>query len=381
MSIRKILFHLLLANPLGLAHPHGAEEREFQHSAQPWYRRSLDHCAEAFSDPEFVKRTIERRHDELQRLRKTRGIQDMPIIHGRDFNTVLNKDHRVNKPYNENTPASELFAGSGACMLTPEQTEGPLCEDYHHKTDAYTDCFLDVKGEEVRRELTEGERGVKMTIDIQVVDVRTCQPVTNAAVDFWSANSTGVYGGVLNYPGNGNPNDLSLINTTTLRGVQFTDKEGMAAFDTVVPGHYAGRTNHVHAIAHIGAIKQPNNTITGGRVAHIGQMYFDQKLLDAVEKLPPYSTNHQAVTKNAQDGPMMMSSNTDDPVVRYALVGQTLSDGIYAWIRFGVDANANRPLNPAAWIDEKGGHQSNTNPGVPTFPGWPWGSKKRQDKI
>ncbi|KZL87508.1 intradiol ring-cleavage dioxygenase-like protein [Colletotrichum incanum] len=365
MSIRKILFHLLLANPLGLAHPHGAEEREFQHSAQPWYRRSLDHCAEAFSDPEFVKRTIERRHDELQRLRKTRGIQDMPIIHGRDFNTVLNKDHRVNKPYNENTPASELFAGSGACMLTPEQTEGPLY----------------VKGEEVRRELTEGERGVKMTIDIQVVDVRTCQPVTNAAVDFWSANSTGVYGGVLNYPGNGNPNDLSLINTTTLRGVQFTDKEGMAAFDTVVPGHYAGRTNHVHAIAHIGAIKQPNNTITGGRVAHIGQMYFDQKLLDAVEKLPPYSTNHQAVTKNAQDGPMMMSSNTDDPVVRYALVGQTLSDGIYAWIRFGVDANANRPLNPAAWIDEKGGHQSNTNPGVPTFPGWPWGSKKRQDKI
>ncbi|KAK2010496.1 aromatic compound dioxygenase [Colletotrichum eremochloae] len=363
MSVRNIILHMLLATPLGLAHPHGTEEREFQHSAQPWYRRSLDHCAEAFSEPGFLKRTIERRTDELQRLRKARGIKDIPIIHGRDFNTVLNKDHRVNKPYNEHTPASELFAGSGACMLTPEQTEGPLY----------------VKGEQVRRELTEGESGVKMTIDIQVVDVRTCQPIPNAAVDFWSANSTGVYGGVLNYPGNGDPNDLSLINTTTLRGVQFTDNEGMAAFDTVVPGHYAGRTNHVHAIAHIGATKQPNNTITGGRVAHIGQMYFDQKLLDAVETLPPYSANHQAVTKNAQDVPMMMASNTDDPVVRYALVGRTLADGIYAWIRFGVDANANRPLNPAAWIDENGGHQSNPNPGVPSFPGWPWRSKKKQD--
>ncbi|KAK2040017.1 aromatic compound dioxygenase, partial [Colletotrichum somersetense] len=293
MSVRNILLHTLLATPLGLAHPHGAGEREFQHSAQPWYRRSLDHCAEAFSAPEFVKRTIERRTDELQRLRKSRGIKDIPIIYGRDFNDVLDKDHRVNKTYNEHTPASELFADSGACMLTPEQTEGPLY----------------VKGEDVRRELTEGESGVKMTIDIQVVDVRTCQPITNAAVDFWSANSTGVYGGVLNYPGNGDPNDLSLINTTTLRGVQFTDNEGMAAFDTVVPGHYVGRTNHVHAIAHIGATKLPNDTITGGRVAHIGQMYFDQKLLDAVEELPPYSANHQAVTRNAQDRLMSAASS------------------------------------------------------------------------
>jgi protocatechuate 3,4-dioxygenase beta subunit len=51
---------------------------------------------------------------------------------------------------------------------------------------------------------------------------------------------------VLNYPGNGDAKDLRLINTTTLRGVQFTDADGIAAFDTVVPGHYAGRTNHVH---------------------------------------------------------------------------------------------------------------------------------------
>jgi protocatechuate 3,4-dioxygenase beta subunit len=61
-----------------------------------------------------------------------------------------------------------------------------------------------------------------------------------------TGNLQGVYGGVLNYPGNGNAADLRLINTTTLRGVQWTDSEGMAAFDTVVPGHYSGRTNHVH---------------------------------------------------------------------------------------------------------------------------------------
>lgn len=56
----------------------------------------------------------------------------------------------------------------------------------------------------------------------------------------------GVYGGVLYYPGNGDPNDESIINSTTLRGVQPTDEDGIALFDTLVPGHYAGRTNHIH---------------------------------------------------------------------------------------------------------------------------------------
>ncbi|KAK1995350.1 aromatic compound dioxygenase [Colletotrichum falcatum] len=391
MSARTILFCVLLATPLGLAHPHGAEEREFQHAAQPWYRRSLDHCAEALSEPGLARRTVERRTGELQRLRRSRGIKDIarstdpklarssssPVIHGRDFDAVLDRDHRVNKSYNEYTPPSELFGGSGACMLTPEQTEGPLCKNRPSLPQEY------VTGEQVRRDLTEGEGGVKMTLDIQVVDVRTCLPIANAAVDVWSANSTGVYGGVLNFPGNGNPHDRSLINATAFRGIQFTDSEGMATFDTIVPGHYAGRTNHVHAIAHIGATRQPNNTITGGRVAHIGQVYFDQNLLDAVEDLPPYSDNRQAFTDNAQDEPMRAAAAgaEDDPVVRYALVGRALADGIYAWIRFGVDADASRPLDPAGWVDETGGHQNNPNPGGPALPAWAWRSKTRRSKM
>ncbi|KAK1974412.1 Intradiol ring-cleavage dioxygenase [Colletotrichum cereale] len=156
---------------------------------------------------------------------------------------------------------------------------------------------LNAKIEEVSRKLIEGESGVKMTIDIQVVDVRTCRPIANAA---------GVYGCVLSDPGNGGPNDLSLTNTTTLRGVQFTDNEGMEAFDTVVPGHYAGRTSHPSR-----KVAPPSAPSTGGRVAQVGRMYLGQKLLDAVERLPPCSANHQAVTKNAQDGLMVTSSSAE----------------------------------------------------------------------
>ena len=85
-----------------------------------------------------------------------------------------------------------------------------------------------------------------ITLDIQIVDINTCEPIPDVAVDFWSCNSTGVYGGVLDYPGNGDPDDLSLVDVTTLRGVQFTNEAGVATFDTLIPGHYAGRTNHMH---------------------------------------------------------------------------------------------------------------------------------------
>lgn len=50
--------------------------------------------------------------------------------------------------------------------------------------------MIDVKGEEIRKNITNGERGIKMTLAIQVVDYKTCQTVPNAYVDIWSSNAT-----------------------------------------------------------------------------------------------------------------------------------------------------------------------------------------------
>lgn len=49
---------------------------------------------------------------------------------------------------------------------------------------------LDVQGEEIRKDITNGEAGVPVTLAIQVVDYRTCQTVPNAYVDIWSSNAT-----------------------------------------------------------------------------------------------------------------------------------------------------------------------------------------------
>lgn len=126
-------------------------------------------------------------------------------------------------------------------------------------------------------------------------------------------------------------------------------------------------------MVHLDYTVLPNNTITGGRVAHVGQMYFDQSLLEAVEKLGPYATNQQQWTQNAQDFLFMMGANGDDPVVRYTLLGDKLEDGIFAWIRFGVDASADRRYTPAAYIDESGGHMNPNGPVQPPGAAGPGG--------
>jgi len=236
---------------------------------------------------------------------------------------------------------------------------------------------LYVKGEEIRKDITNGETGIKMTLAIQVVDVNTCEPVPNAYLDIWSSNATGIYVGVQGYPGMGDPNDASILQGTTLRGVQPTDTDGIATFDTLMPGHYEGRATHIHTIVYLDAELQPNNTLTGGRAAHIGQIYFEQSLISTVDTFSPYNQNTMAVVPNAQDMLFQMGSNGDDPTLRYSLVGDTPEQGMYAWIRFGIDVQNSMPLNPAAYWTETGGVMNPTGPvggggfggGFPGFPG------------
>lgn len=42
----------------------------------------------------------------------------------------------------------------------------------------------------MRKDITNGEAGIKMTLAIQVVDVNTCEPVPDAFLDIWSSNAT-----------------------------------------------------------------------------------------------------------------------------------------------------------------------------------------------
>lgn len=49
--------------------------------------------------------------------------------------------------------------------------------------------LIDVAGEYVRSDIRDGEAGIEFVLDTQVLDVSTCEPVTNALVEIWRMSS------------------------------------------------------------------------------------------------------------------------------------------------------------------------------------------------
>jgi protocatechuate 3,4-dioxygenase beta subunit len=98
--------------------------------------------------------------------------------------------------------------------LTPEVTEGP---------------FFKANSPERTSLIESGTTGTHLTLTGYVLTA-DCSPVANALLDFWQANAQGVY-------------DNSGY---TLRGHQFTDVNGHYHLETIIPGIYTGRTEHIH---------------------------------------------------------------------------------------------------------------------------------------
>lgn len=150
-----------------------------------------------------------------------------------------------------------------ACVLTPEQTEGPY----------YVEDSL------VRRDITENRQGVPLQLRLNVQDVNQCQLIEDATVEVWHCDAVGVYSGVNSSAG------------TFLRGAQRTDAAGTAVFDTVYPGWYPGRTPHIHVKVHV-----------GGEQVHTGQLYFDEGVTGAVYRRAPYASHGEPTASNSSDG-------------------------------------------------------------------------------
>jgi protocatechuate 3,4-dioxygenase beta subunit len=155
-----------------------------------------------------------------------------------------------------------VASGAVTCVLAPELTEGP----YY------------LPNERIRRDITEGKPGTPLRLSLTVVSASSCKPITGAAVDIWHADAGGVYSGVAGNTG------------TFLRGIQKTDRTGLAVFDTIYPGWYQGRAVHIHVKAHL-----------GGNVVHTGQLFFPDALSDRVYRAAPYEARGNPDTPDAAD--------------------------------------------------------------------------------
>lgn len=173
----------------------------------------------------------------------------------------------------------------------------------------------------------------------------------------------GVYGGVV-AQNNGVVSDTTNWDNTALRGIQVSDADGVLQFTTLVPGHYTGRAPHLHVLAHIDAtVNTANNTLTGGTISHVGQLFLDQSLISEVEATATYVGNTQALTKNAQDSIFVQEASTSDPVVNYVLLGDEVADGLFGWVTVGIDPTISKTVNAAAYLDATGGHASSNSGG------------------
>ena len=132
------------------------------------------------------------------------------------------------------------------CKLTESDMLGPFYKE----------------GAPFKQRLGEGVEGERLIITGKVMDMR-CQPVQDAILDVWQANSTGEYDN----------------EGFTLRGKIKTNSDGTYLIDTILPKEYAAgdinRPGHIHL--KVGAPNQPILTT---------QLYFegDPYLTDREDK-------------------------------------------------------------------------------------------------
>ena len=161
------------------------------------------------------------------------------------------------------TSAGELasrFDDAARCARTAEETEGPF--------------YFEV--DRVRSDIREGRDGATLRLGVRVRDLsRGCNPIPNAVVDVWHCDATGSY----SEPGE-----------TYLRGLQVTNRDGIAEFTTIYPGWYPGRTVHIHGKVHLDK-----------RTVLTTQFYFADSFTDRVFAREPYASDRGRDAFNATD--------------------------------------------------------------------------------
>ena len=226
--------------------------------------------------------------------------------------------YNISSALARSSEGDDYVAGAAsACTLTAEQEVGPFYVAY----------------DKVRSDIVGGIVGLPLELTVTVIDKLTCKPIKHAAVDVWQADPLGVYS---------DESSENTVGETYLRGVQFTDKHGQVTFQTLYPGHYAGRTAHIHAKVHINS-GEYKNTLLGGHVSHIGQMFPADAVNAEVYQLSPYTQDSAAIVAHAEDR-VWTQQHGSEAAIKITKVGNRLAKGLTGRITLGV----NPKIVPAA---------------------------------
>jgi protocatechuate 3,4-dioxygenase beta subunit len=167
------------------------------------------------------------------------------------------------------------------CVARPRQTEGPYFVDVQlNRSDIRTDP---ARGNAV----SEGTP-LELSFRVSSLAAGACTPLAGAIVDVWQCDAAGVYSGV-------SDPSFDTSGQQFLRGHQITDAAGTAAFTTIYPGWYPGRTVHIH-------FKVRSSPAADRGHEFVSQLYFPEGVTDEVHSHPPYAAKGRRDRVNAQDG-------------------------------------------------------------------------------
>lgn len=204
--------------------------------------------------------------------------------------------------------AAPIGAEGGSCLVTPRSIEGPF----------YLDPRL------VRTDIGEGRPGTALRMRLRVIEAGPCTPIANARIDIWHADAQGLYSG---YEGQGDRQRLSTVGQTFLRGTQFTDGSGWAAFASIYPGWYPGRATHVHF-----------KVLIEARTLLTGQMYFPDAINASVYGAVPAYGN-RAFKRDIVNGTDFLARR-EDPQGRGVCTVERTGEGYLASLVIAVDRRA-----------------------------------------
>lgn len=310
MQLTNALLSALAIAPV-FAHPERMTKEKARAEAQ-MVGRSSGNCAAAIEARKAEM--FEKRASRLRTRRAEAGQLDQSSMLKRDslhYTTIQND----------------------TCVLAPDTVWGPYGVD----------------GEMVRHDLRETQGGIDFYLDIGVIDIETCEPLPHVALSIWNCNATGYYSSFTGIApdtaeladGWTKREDGTTDDETFLRGIQVTDDNGIIEFLTKFPGYYVTRTTHIHVTA------QTNITdglsFSSSAVQHIGQLFFEEDLLNEIYTYEPYSAHLETLnrTTNAEDSLYSdASSGGYSAVISVSQLGDNIEDGLVGYITVGVNSTA-----------------------------------------
>jgi len=146
----------------------------------------------------------------------------------------------------------------------------------------------DIRSDPSTGAMSEGA-SLALALTVSSVEDGGCTPLVGAVVDVWHCDAEGVYSDV-----SGGAGQADTTGQKFLRGYQVTDANGQAAFVTIFPGWYSGRTAHIH-------FKVRTDPDSAQGTEFTSQFFFDEALTEQIYLRDPYSSSGSPDTPNSQD--------------------------------------------------------------------------------